>query len=324
MNYHRNAATNKVQRMQIQSSSQPISSLAERFHVTSKTVRKWKSRKITDDLTSRPHTIHTSLNEGEHQLITIIRKLTWGASYDVAEAVKHVIPHANQTNVSRSFVRNQVNQKPREKRVTKKFKEYGPGFIHIDVTYIPQLEGKKKYLFVAIDRATRLLLIELLDSRSQKDSVKFLKKSKKFFPFKIKKILTDNGSEFTNEQYKSKTRKRGTVLREHDFVKKCRTSQIDHRTTKIKHPWTNGMVERANGLIKEHTTKIHRYQNYRELELDVKNYEMIYNVIKKHNSIKRKTPYQQLLMWYEKSKNKFWLSPQEWVLSNYLVQPSEK
>ena len=37
------------------------------------------------------------------------------------------------------------------------FKDYEPGFIHIDIKYLPQMpdESSRRYLFVAIDRATR-------------------------------------------------------------------------------------------------------------------------------------------------------------------------
>jgi hypothetical protein len=37
-----------------------------------------------------------------------------------------------------------------QKEQAKKFKEYKPGFLHIDVTYLPKLDGQKYYLFVAI------------------------------------------------------------------------------------------------------------------------------------------------------------------------------
>jgi len=37
------------------------------------------------------------------------------------------------------------------------FKAYEPGYIHIDLKYLPQManETSRRYLFVAIDRATR-------------------------------------------------------------------------------------------------------------------------------------------------------------------------
>jgi transposase InsO family protein len=35
----------------------------------------------------------------------------------------------------------------------------------------------------------------------------------------------------------------------------CAQSDIDHRLTKPKHPWTNGQVERMNRTIKDATVK---------------------------------------------------------------------
>ena len=39
----------------------------------------------------------------------------------------------------------------------KTFKDYEPGFLHVDIKYLPQMpdETQRRYLFVAIDRATR-------------------------------------------------------------------------------------------------------------------------------------------------------------------------
>jgi hypothetical protein len=40
----------------------------------------------------------------------------------------------------------------------KPFKAYEPGYLHVDVKYLPEMadEERRRYLFVAIDRATRL------------------------------------------------------------------------------------------------------------------------------------------------------------------------
>lgn len=39
----------------------------------------------------------------------------------------------------------------------KTFKDYAPGFVHVDIKYLLQMadEAARRYLFVAIDRATR-------------------------------------------------------------------------------------------------------------------------------------------------------------------------
>ncbi|SJN15241.1 Mobile element protein [Halomonas citrativorans] len=50
----------------------------------------------------------------------------------------------------------------------KPFKAYTPGYIHVDVKHLPQMldENRKRYLFVAIDRATRWVYLEVRQHQS--------------------------------------------------------------------------------------------------------------------------------------------------------------
>jgi len=73
---------------------------------------------------------------------------------------------------------NKVPQKEREK--AKKFKEYEPGYLHIDVTCCPKLDGVKWDLFVAIDRAVRAFINSMM--------LKLLK---------MQRTLWSNGKQFT-------------------------------------------------------------------------------------------------------------------------------
>lgn len=68
--------------------------------------------------------------------------------------------------------------------------------MHVDITEVRAEEGKC-YLFVAIDRATKYVNIELHSSMTVDISTVFLKNLIDNCPFKINKILTDNGSQFT-------------------------------------------------------------------------------------------------------------------------------
>jgi hypothetical protein len=45
----------------------------------------------------------------------------------------------------------------------KTFNDYEPGFVHIDIKYLPQMpdETSRRYLFVAIDRATRWVFLHI-------------------------------------------------------------------------------------------------------------------------------------------------------------------
>ena len=51
----------------------------------------------------------------------------------------------------------------------KPFKDYAPGFVHVDVRYLPQMpdQDQRTYLFAAIDRATRWVYVERSSRTSQ-------------------------------------------------------------------------------------------------------------------------------------------------------------
>jgi len=136
---------------------------------------------------------------------------------------------------------------------------------------MPQFKGQKYYLFVAIDRAIRLLYYKIYKNKTAKNTEEFLKECKEYFPFYITHILTDNGCEFTDKFSRGKTETSGnhklfqTSLR--DFVslhdKECAKNNIEHRLTEPATPKTNGMVERVNGVIKDNTIKATKYKNRR-------------------------------------------------------------
>ena len=75
------------------------------------------------------------------------------------------------------------------------FKLYEPGYVHIDVKFLPQMqdEDKRRYVFVAIDRATRWVFIQIRQHKSAAAARAFLAALKKAAPFKIRTILADNG-----------------------------------------------------------------------------------------------------------------------------------
>ena len=52
----------------------------------------------------------------------------------------------------------------------------------------------------------------------------------------------------------------------HMFDMRCRENGIEHRLTKVKHPWTNGQVERMNRTIKDATVKRYHYDSHDQLE----------------------------------------------------------
>lgn len=61
------------------------------------------------------------------------------------------------------------------------FKDYEPGFIHVDVKYMPQMpdERCRRYIYAAIDRATRWVWTGISSDKSAKSASSFFRKSYK-------------------------------------------------------------------------------------------------------------------------------------------------
>jgi len=311
--YHSNAKLNKHSREIIQNSELTNIELAQKFNVNEKSIRKWRGRDFTEDKSSRPNTIHYALNSLEKKLIELVRMATWMSLDDLVDTVSTVIPNANRSNVSRILQSLGISKIPEEKRVeAKKFKEYEPGYLHIDVTYMPKLEGKKYYLFVAIDRATRVMYYKVYENKTAQNAVLFLQECKEFFPFYITHILTDNGLEFTDKYVGEEKNK---VSGNHPFDKECSKDDIDHRLTAPNTPKTNGMVERANGTIKNSTIKVETYENVQELIVDLNKFLIFYLFTRRHGSLRKelgakvRTPFDAMQSWFKIKPELFKISP---------------
>ncbi|WP_419629829.1 DDE-type integrase/transposase/recombinase, partial [Thiolapillus sp.] len=180
----------------------------------------------------------------------------------------------------------------------KTFKDYAPGFVHVDVKYLPQIadEPKRTYLFVAIDRATRWVYLEILPNKSARSAKGFLQRLIKKAPFIITKILTDNGKEFTDRFVANGERK---PTGQHPFDQVCQVEDIEHRLIKPKHPQTNGMVERFNGRISEILATTH-FDASKDLQETLYQYQKIYNYHVPQKNLGHITPIQALKNWYKK------------------------
>ncbi len=87
-------------------------------------------------------------------------------------------------------------------------------------------EPKRRYLFAAIDRATRWVYVELLDDKSAVSAKGFLERLIEQAPMKIQKVLTDNGKEFTDRFVATGERKAtGNDI----FDQVCSINGIEHR-----------------------------------------------------------------------------------------------
>lgn len=322
--YHSNAVTNIHIRSEINGSNLKNFEIAEKFNISEPTVSKWKNREKFEDKTSKPHKIHYVLSDLQKAIVTQVRMLTWWALDEIVELVFPENPLSKRSAVYRTFVREGVNKVPqKEKDKAKKFKEYEPGYLHIDVTYLPKFSGVKHYLFVAIDRATRTLYYKVYEAKTAENAEFFMNECLEFFPFGITHVLTDNGLEFTNKLIKSK--KGNYCIKPSKLNEVCEKNNIDHRLTKPGTPKTNGMVERVNDTIKKGTIKKTEYENKQQMNNDLMDFLVHYILYRRHGSLRKelnvKTPFNAVEKWFEIKPEIFKENPLEFKKKILLLKP---
>jgi len=305
---HKRAKTTHEIRKEIQQSKKSIRALAKEHNINFKTVIKWKNRNDTNDRAFGSKKTRTVLTQIEEKAICIFRKSSKLPLDDCYIALKDSIAKLSRSNLHRCLKRNGLNILPKidDKKIEpkKKFKEYKIGFVHIDITQII-LKKNKFYLFVAIDRVSKFVVVRLYKNQNNDTSIIFLKTVIANCPYKIHRILTDNGAQFTYRLLNKDLRPN----RYHPFDKICKENFIKHKLTKFRHPWTNGQVERFNKTIKDATVKKYHYDNYDQLEKHLQEFIIAYNLTKKLKSIKFKTPFEFMVENYKKEPKLFYKNP---------------
>ncbi|WP_022950212.1 IS481 family transposase [Methylohalobius crimeensis] len=296
---HKNATTTPRIRALIQASTEPNTVLAKRFGVTVETIARWKGRDSVEDLPHTPHRLPTTLTPAQEQVVLVLRQQLDLSLDDLLAVVREFIhPTLTRASLHRMLKRHGVSRRPpadKSPPKAKAFKAYVPGFVHIDVKYLPQMadETRRRYLFVAIDRATRWVFVRLYHSKSARHARHFLAALAKTAPFKIEKILTDNGKEFTDRFV---TRGERTPTGQHVFDQLCTELGIEHRLIRPKRPQTNGMVERFNGRIAD-ILRTYHFRSGEELETTLRRYVWLYNHQVPQKALGHIHPVQALKNW---------------------------
>lgn len=226
---------------------------------------------------------------------------------DLYLSLKPYFEKLNRINCYRALVRYRLNKfSEREKGEKKKFANYLPGFLHRDVFYLPKIQKKRYYCFLAIDRVTKLVFLEVYPGKTQYEATDFLIKCLEFFPYQIHRILTDNGREFSLKRFRNRY---GEAKQEALFDLVYQWLEISHKTTKVKHPWTNGQAESIIKVVKNQTVKVHRYQTPEEAIRALKRYQDTHNYYRKLKALQGKTPYQITCEWFQKKPEIFLRNP---------------
>jgi len=303
---HGSARTTAAVRRAIQHSQESLITLSQRYGINPKTVAKWRKRTTSNDNPMGPKDVRsTVLSPEEEAAIVAFRKYTLLPLDDCLYALQATIPHLTRSALHRCLQRHgisrlpEVGDKPGSER--KKFKTYPIGYFHVDIAEVQTQEGKL-YLFVAIDRTSKFAYVELLQKYGKMQAAQFLRNLIAAVPYKIHTVLTDNGIQFTNRQT-------DRMAWMHIFDRVCQEHEIEHRLTKVNHPWTNGQVERMNRTIKEATVKRYYYQSHQQLKDHLHAFMMAYNYAKRLKTLKGLTSYEYICKIWTTEPERFNLNP---------------
>jgi transposase InsO family protein len=307
---HGSATTTEAIRRAIQHSQESLRALAKRYGINQKTVAKWRKRSSLADLPTGPtKPKSTVLSIEEEAIIVAFRRHTLLPLDDCLYSLQATIPHLTRSSLHRCLQRHGISRLPEtegDKPSKRKFKAYPIGYFHIDIAEVQTAEGKL-YLYVAIDRTSKFAFVQLVKKTGRTSASAFLLALIRAVPYKIHTVLTDNGIQFTfPPRYLDGPTARYMT---HMFEMRCRENAIEHRLTKIKHPWTNGQVERMNRTIKEATVKRFHYDSHRQLEAHLSDFMSAYNFARRLKTLKGLTPYEFICKTWTKDPDRFILNP---------------
>ena len=145
--------------------------------------------------------------------------------------------------------------------------------VHIDWYFDPV---KQKWVFAVLDDASRYLLALLeVESATTDSSIEGMKRALKHG--KIKQCISDHGTQFIKQKGMKSS-----------FAKYLKTGGIKQILCRIKHPQSNGKIEKWFSL----------YKNHRHAFLDDKKFIVWYNEVRPHRSLRfdeLETPHQAFI-----------------------------
>ncbi len=210
----------------------------------------WQSLK---ENSHRPHNHPKQHTADEEELIRkcflkSYLRYGWDGVYDEAAKRGYKRSFSGMVYVAKRIgLGSKLPQKPASKH-DRRYPELSvPGEkVQIDVKEVPynclrgelKRNGKHLYQWTAIDECARIRFAYGFEEHTPENSVKFLNMLVKVFPFKIKTIQTDNGTEFIYRYISDE--------KECPFDTRLKALEIEHILIPPRTPWHNGKVERSH------------------------------------------------------------------------------
>jgi putative transposase len=193
-------------------------------------------------------------------------------------------------NVTQAKLARKRRWKPRYAvRKPKDYQALAPGdLVEVDTLQIKFVPGEIRYQFSARDVVCRYDVIRAYTRQTSLKAAHFLHYLRKKFPYPIRAIQIDGGSEFKDQ-----------------FEEECKAKKIPLFVLPPKSPKLNGHVERSNRTHREEFYEVYDVAlNLEEHNKQLAKWEHVYNYIRPHESLDYLTPYQYYRQWKRDSRQK--------------------
>lgn len=265
-----------------------------KFKVSPRTVYRWKKAYVSGGIELlRPRKAPGKRKKiiggwAAHHIKEMRLDFNWGA-----EVIGAHLLHDHNIVLSKwkinEFLRERRYIKRHRRRVKKNkhmkvVKVSEPGaHTQIDVKHLPKIlrNGKKAYVYNFVDHASRWQFKMAFEGLGAFETVRFMEELLKVCPFKIKRLQSDHGSEFSYKHFYWSLPDEPT---EHPLEKLCKQHGILKKLIPVGEKEVNGLVERSHRMDDEEL-----YQTIRPLNITQFN-----RMLKKHvewaNNCRRRKP----------------------------------
>ena len=263
-----------------------VTEASRRFRVSRNAIYEWKAKYdgTWQSLKERSHRPHHHPNEHtEEEKELILRRyprykddmiMLW----DSLKKSGYKRSYSSLIRVVRKWVKPEIGRRTARKPKPYERAAYPGQKIQIDVKFVPSYcvaNGEKYYQYTAIDECTRFCYREMYAEHSTYSSKDFLMKLLKAFPFPIREVQTDNGTEWTTallvKDPKSKTL----------FEQALEDMDILYHRIRVATPRHNGKVERQHRTDEKRFYKKMRMYNLEDGKKQLKKYNLKSNNISK-------------------------------------------
>lgn len=193
-------------------------------------------------------------------------------------------------NVTQAKLARKRRRKPRYAvRKPKDYRAMAPGdLVQVDSLQVKLVANEIRYQFSARDVVTRFDALRAYKRQTSLKAAHFLHYLRKKFPYPIRAIQIDGGSEFKDQ-----------------FEQACQACNIRLFVLPPRSPKLNGHVERSNRTHREEFYEVCDVDlNLEEHNRQLAEWEYVYNYIRPHQSLDYLTPYQYYQRWKRDSRQK--------------------